>query len=129
MKKIECTRNLFDDLARLSLSEVNSFLNSVQQLATVNFLKHKIELLFVLEEFNQLYDVRVTLAMMERLDFLKHPGTSVSRDLINDLHGVLEVRVEGCTSLDRGVSALPKNFSGQFVQFCNSSICSFLLTH
>lgn len=125
MKKIERTRNLFDDLTRLSLGEVNSFLNPVQQLATIDLLKHKIKLLLVLEELDQLYDVWVALAMVERLDFLKHPGTRVSGDLVNDLHGVLEVCVEGCTGLDRGVSALPKNFSGQFVQFCNSNISSF----
>lgn len=128
MKKIERTRNLFDDLARLSLGEVNSFLNPVQQLATVNLLKHKIKLLLVLEKLDQLYDVRVALAMVERLDFLEHPGTSVSGDLVDDLHSVLEIRVERCTGLDRGVSALPKNFSGQFVQFCNSNINSFLFT-
>jgi len=40
VKKIERTRNLFDDLACLSLGEVNSFLNSVQQLAAVDLLKH-----------------------------------------------------------------------------------------
>lgn len=115
MKKVQRARNLFDDLTRFSLGEVNPFLNSIQQLATVDLLKYEVELLLVLEEFDQLYDIWVALAMVERLDFLEHPGTCVSGDLVDDLHGVLEIRIEGRTGLDRGVSTLSENFSGQLV--------------
>lgn len=125
MKKVQRARNLFDDLTRFSLGEVNPFLNSVQQLAAVDLLEYEVELLLVLEELDQLYDVRVALAMVERLDFLEHPGTRVPGDLVDDLHGVFEIRVQGCTGLDRGVSTFPENFSGQLIQFCNSGIKLF----
>lgn len=121
MKKVERTRNLGNNLTRLPLGEVNPLLNSAQQLATVDFLEHEIKFLLVLEIFDQLDDIRVALAMMERLDLFEHPGARVPGYFIDDLHGILEVRVEGCTRLDRSVSALPENLTGQFIQFCNRS--------
>lgn len=121
MKKVKRTRNLFDDLTRFSLGKVNPFLNSIQQLAAVDLLKYEVELLFVFEELDQLYNIWMPLAMVERLDFFEHPGTRMSGDLVDDLHGILEIRVEGRTGLDRSVSTLSENFSGQLVQFYNSN--------
>lgn len=124
MKKVEGACNLIDNLTRLPLGEVNAFLNPAQQLATVNLLEHEIELLLVLEELDQLDDIRMALAMVERLDLLEYPGTRVSGDLVDDLHSVLEIRVEGRTTLNRGVSAFSENLTGQFVQFCRTAVTS-----
>lgn len=115
MKKVKRARNLIDNLTRLPLGEVNSLLNSIQQLSTIDFFEYEVKLFLVFEELNQLDDVRVALAMMERLDFLEHPGASMPRNLVDDLHGVFKVRVERCTGLDRGISALTEYLTGQFV--------------
>lgn len=120
MKKVERAGNFIDNLTRLPLGEVNSLLDSVQQLATVDFLEHEVELLLVFEKLDQLDDVRVALAMMKRLDLLEHPGASVAGNLVDNLYGVLKVRVEGRTGLDRGVSAFAEYLASQLVQFCNS---------
>ena len=94
MKKIECAGNFLNNLTCLPLAEVVSLLNSAQQLATIYFFENEVEFIIILEEFYELNDVRVSLAMMEGFHFLEHPSTSVTWNFVDDLHSILQISVQ-----------------------------------
>lgn len=82
----------------------------------IYLFENQIEFLLVFEVLGQLYDVRMTLAVMERLDFAEDAGARVPRHLVDDLDGELLVRIHVDASLDAGVGALAQNLTGQLVQ-------------
>lgn len=61
----------------------------------------------------------MALAMVEGFDFAKYASPRVARNLVDDLHRVLQLRVDVHARLHRSVSALAKHLTSQFVQFCN----------
>lgn len=99
VEKVQARSDLLHDLRGVVLREADVLLNARQQRSTVDLLEHQVELLLVLEELDELQDVRVALAMMEGLDFAKHPGPSVARYLINNLYGTLCIGVNIYTCL------------------------------
>lgn len=79
-------------------------------------LKNKIELFFILEELYELYDAGVAVAVVEGLHLAEDPGAGVSRNLIDDLHGKLHLRVDVHTSLHRGIGPFTQHLAGQLIQ-------------
>lgn len=120
MKEIERTGDLADYLTRLPLAKVHLLLDPVQQLTTIDFLENEIKLFLVFEKLDQLYDIWMSLAMVECLDFLEYSGPRMSRNLIDDFHGILQIRVQGRTRLNRGIGPFSKHLSRQFVQIWNT---------
>lgn len=120
MKEIERTGDLADYLTRLPLAKVHLLLDPVQQLTAIDFLEYEIKLFLVLEKLDQLYDIWVPLAMVECLDLLEYSGPRMSRNLIDNLHGILQIRVQGRTRLNRGIGPFPEHLSRQFVQIWNT---------
>lgn len=104
------TRNFFTEkmLARLTPIRVRH----------TYLLENQIEFLVVLEEFDQLQDAWMSLAVVERLHLPKDSGSRVTRNLVNYFHSVFQVCVNIYTSLNRGVRTLAQNISGQLVQLC-----------
>lgn len=94
MKEIECTRDLLDNLTRFPLAEVIPLLNSAQQLATVDFLENEVEFFIILEELNELNDVRMSLAVVESLHFLEHSGSSMTWNFVDDLYRIFQIGVQ-----------------------------------
>lgn len=99
------------------LREADVFLNPRQQRATVDFLEYQVELLLVLEELNQLQDVRVSLTVVEGLDFAEHSCPRMPRDLIDNLYGTLDVGVNIYTGLYWGIGTFTQNLARQLIQF------------
>lgn len=93
VEKVQARSDLLHDLGCVVFREADVLLDARQQRATVNLLEDQVELLFVLEELNQLQDVWMALAMMEGLDFAKDPCPSMARYLINNLYGTLNIGV------------------------------------
>lgn len=56
--------------------------------------------LLILEEFNQLNDVRMSLTVMEGLHFLEHPSSRMTRNFLDHLHCVFDVRINIYTGLN-----------------------------
>lgn len=117
MKKIQRASDLSDYLTRLPFAEMNPLLYSAQQLTAVNLLEYEIKFLFVFEELDQLDDVWMALAMMERFDLFEYARSCMPGNFVDNFNGILQVGVERPTSLNRGVSAFSENFAGQSVQF------------
>lgn len=84
-------------------------------------LKDQVEDLVVLEELDQLQYARVAGAVVERLHLAEHSRPRVARNLLDDLHRVLEIRVDVHTRLHRGVGTLAQNLTSQLVQFCGKT--------
>jgi hypothetical protein len=99
MQKVQARSDLLHDLRSVVFREADVLLNPRQQWTTVDLLEHEVKLLLVLEELDQLQDVRVALAMMEGFDFTENSGSSVARYLINNLYGTLYVGVNIYTCL------------------------------
>lgn len=89
VEKVQARGDLLHDLRGVVLREADVLLNARQQRSTVDLLEHQVELLLVLEELDQLQDVGVALAMVERLDLAKHPRPGMARYLFNYLYGTL----------------------------------------
>ena len=83
----------------------------IQKLTSRNLLEDKEELVRLLKVLDQLDDVLVPLAVVEKVDLFEDPGPAVAGDLVDDLDGILHLGVHVEASLDRGVSPLTKNFS------------------
>lgn len=66
--------------------EVNASLNVRQQWATQNLFKDQIEAIFLLEKFDQLDDVGMSLAVVERFHFFKNAIAAMPRHFFNYLH-------------------------------------------
>ena len=128
MEELERAGDLGDDLAGLALAEVHALLDAVQQLAAVYLLEDEVEALVVLEELDQLDDVGVALTVVEGLDLLEDALARVPRDLVDDLDGVLEVRVQRGARLHRGVRALAQHLTRQLVQLCKGQTVARLST-
>lgn len=79
---------------------MNSFLYPTQQLTTVYFLEYQIKLYFVFEKFDQLDDIWMALAMMERFDFLKHTCSCVTGNFVDNFNGILQIGIQRPTSLN-----------------------------
>lgn len=82
----------------------------------IYLLEDQIELLLVLEILRELYDIGMSLAVVERLHFAEDARPRVSRHLVDDLDGELLVRVDVDARLDAGVRALAQYLAGQLVQ-------------
>ena len=59
----------------------------------------------------------MTLAVVEQIYLLEHPGPAVTGHLVDDLHCVLHLGVHVEAGLHRGVSTLAQNFTGKPVDF------------
>ena len=70
------------------LGEVDPALNVRQQGPADNLLEDQIEAVLLLEEFNQLDDVGVTLTVVERFHFLEDTITAVARYFVDYLSKV-----------------------------------------
>jgi hypothetical protein len=71
---------------------------------------------FIFEELYELNDVRMTLAMMKSLHFLKHSATTVAWNFVNNFHSVLQVCPDINTGLDRCICPFSKHLTSQLIQ-------------
>lgn len=94
MKEIECAGNFFDDLTCLSLTKVIFLLNSSQQLTTVYLFKDEIKFVIIFEKFNELNNIRMSLTVVECLHFLKHPGSSMAWNFVNNFHSIFQISIQ-----------------------------------
>lgn len=116
VQEIQSGGDLLDDLRGLVLREADMLLDTRQQWPTIDLLEHQIELLIVLEELDQLQDTGMALTMMECLHFAKNTGAGMTRYFIDHFHGILQVRVDVDTRLDRGIGALTQNLASQLIK-------------
>lgn len=93
------------------LGEADVPLDARQQWAAVDFLKHQIEFLIILEEFDQLQDARMSLTVMECLHFAKDTRTRMSRYLIDNLHSIFQIGVDVHARLHRCISPFAEYFA------------------
>lgn len=56
--------------------------------------------------------------VMECLHFAEHARPRMARNLLDDLHRVLEIRVDVDARLHRGIGTLAQYLTRQLVQFC-----------
>jgi hypothetical protein len=68
------------------LGKVNTPLNVRQQRSAQNLLKHQIETVFFLEKFNQLDNVGMSLAVVERFHLFKDAITTMARHFFDYLN-------------------------------------------
>lgn len=81
-----------------------------------HLFEDQIELLLVLEVLGQLYDIGMTLAVVERFDFAEDARPCVSRHLVDDLDGELLIGVHVDARLHAGVRPFAQDLAGQLVQ-------------
>ena len=116
VEKLEGGCEILDDVAGLLLGKLDPVLDVVEQLAPIDLLEDQVEPLGLLEVLHQMDDVLVTLAVVERLDLLEHPGPGVPRDLLDDLNGILGVRPDILARLHGSVGPLAQHLSRELVQ-------------
>lgn len=68
VKEGQCRSQIASNERGFPLGEVDPLLYPGQKLAAFDLLEHQIEPLIVLEHFQQLYDVGMTVTMMERFN-------------------------------------------------------------
>ena len=118
VEEIQARGDLFHDLRSIVFRKADVFLNPRQERTTVDLLEHEEKLFLILEELDELQDVGMSLAMMEGLNFAEYTGSSMARNLINNLYGTLYVCVNIYTCLYWSISALPQNLARQLIQLC-----------
>ncbi len=85
VKKSKRPGQVGNDEGSLVLGEVNATLDVSQQRSAADLLENKVEPVVLLKILNQLDDVRVSLAVVEYLNLLEHPGPAVPSHLLDDL--------------------------------------------
>lgn len=115
MQEVQAGSDLLDDLGGIVLREANVLLNACQQRSAIDFLKHQIEFVLVLEELDQLQDARVSLAMVERLHLPEYPSSGMSWNLVDDFHRILQIGVNINAGLHGSVSPFAQYLTGQLV--------------
>ena len=88
----------------------------VATLTALYFFKNEVETLLLLHVLDELDDVGVVLAVVERVDLLEDAAARVAGVLVDDLDGHLDVGVDVARRLDGGAGALAQDLSSQPVQ-------------
>ena len=86
VQKLQSLGQVAQDEACLVLRKVDTALNVRQEWTSNNLLKHQIEAVLFFEELNQLDNVRMALAVMERFYFFKNTVAAMTWHLIDNLH-------------------------------------------
>ena len=86
VQELQGRRQVRDHQRSFVLRKVDAPLDVRQQRTAHDLLENQIETILLLKELDQLNYVRVTLAVMERLDLLEDARPAVTRNLFDDLH-------------------------------------------
>lgn len=86
-------------------------------LSPSHLFKDQVKHLVILKELDQLQDAGMAGAVVESLHLTEHSRPRMTRNLLDDFHSVLEIRVDVDARLHRGVGTLAQYFASQLVQF------------
>jgi len=116
VQEVECSSDVLDYKAGLLFVEVAPLLDMVEERAALHLLKHHIELLLLLEELDDLENIRAVAAVQVNLNLLEHALAVRVPVLVDDLDGVLLRCVDVAACPDLAVGALAKHLTGQRVR-------------
>ena len=85
VQELQAARQIAYHQTRLMFRKVHTPLDVRQQRTADNLLENQVEAILFLEELNQLDYVRVALAVVERLNFLKYTVAAVAGNFLDDL--------------------------------------------
>lgn len=85
--------------------------------SVAHLFEDQVKHLVILEELDQLQDARVAGAVVKSLHLTEYSSPRMARNLLDDLHRVLEIRIDVDARLHRGVGTLAQYLTSQLVQF------------